>query len=229
MSRTFTPKGKPSGALQKIYSSTDNWGDAAFNEQDNEYFLVRADDNFDVITGRIIPSQGKEISKAENKLVPKVVIIKKASGKNSAYIPSAVWIPSTNQYAVGWYSYYDLGFYYAALMSDLKRLVKPKKFLSRKANYNDDQNILITAMIVLPNKIIWGCVKKAGCGKYKPMIFFTDFECNMLSAPGTDSARKTVYPGKSVKVEGYVRAAYNPSSRSASSNLDRCGCHVVGE
>ena len=84
--------------------------------------------------------------------------------------------------------------------------------MGQRINFDNDQDVAITAMIALPNKILWGTFKKVGGGKYKPMVFFTNIKGDMLTVSTGDGAKNVVYPGKTCKGDGYVRAAYNPTS-----------------
>jgi len=213
-SRLITPEGKPVGGVKEIFKGQMFWGGVAYNAKENQFLLVISDLSLDVIKGKLLDGKGRDAISGKHGDSAKEVIIKPSTGALSAPMPKPVWIPETNQYGIGWYNFYDGGFYYTALDSNLKRKVPVKKIMSGPVGHYEGEQweIYASALIALPDKLFWGTAKWIAMGKHRPMGFFTDFKGDMLPDIKGDTGKKIVYPGKAVKGSGEVRAAYNPVS-----------------
>lgn len=208
-SRLFNRKGRPASGFQKVFQAhrTDvGFLNIAYNQQDNVFFVVGCDSNFDEIKGILCDGEGRWLNPEEEG-----VIIKGESGILTGFVPQVTWIPSTNQYAVNWtlVNYrkpedFRNGQFLSVLNSDLSFKVKKRKV--RKQTMKN--NWYYAKILPLEDKLLWTTTQDAQGMKLQPVVWFTNLKGKILNQYG-DEGDGFIYPHPAVDGRGRVSAAYN--------------------
>lgn len=213
-SQKFNRKGKKAGSLYTIRAAHGQENFMPFmgitlNERDNEILYIWNDSRYDTISGVRLNGEGRIFYEDGS---PLIKTIKPSSQALSGFLPKAVWIPSTNQYAVGWtfYDYLkpsnlDNGFYLSVLNANLKSKLKPTKV---KQQSMKNINYVVTTLLTLEDGLLWGSAQDSA-KKFKPVVWFTDFKGEAMVGPHT-KRDGSIFPGKKVKGRGFVKAGHNP-------------------
>jgi len=210
----FTRKGKKAGSIYTLRAAhgTENFMpmmDITLNEKENEILYIWSGSRYDVISGVVLNGEGRIFYEDGS---PPIQTIKSSTRALSGFYPQTTWIPSMNQYAVGWTHYdyinpsnLDNGFYLAVLNANLKRKLKPTKV---KQQSMKNMNYVVSTLLPLENGLLWGSAQDSA-KKFKPVVWFTDLRGEAIVGPNT-KRDGSIFPGKKVKGKGFVRADYNP-------------------
>jgi len=212
-SRLYNSKGKTDGPWQEIYNGPIlGNADVSYNEKNNEFLFIWNDRSRDAIYGRLLNGKGK-VKAGKTGYSKELVAIKKSSGYGTGRSPKVAWIGSKNHYAVSWTSavsktHPSNGMYLATFNSKLKRVIKPLRV--KQQTMKNYYAYYVAGFIALENKLFWGSAEDGPGNRIKPVVWFTDFKGKMLSGSNQDT-KGMIYPGKKVKGDCSVKAAYAPS------------------
>ncbi len=208
-SRLFNRKGKPASGFQKIleaHQADIAFIDVAYNQQDNVFFMVGCDGDFDHIGGILCNGEGLWLNPDEEGMT-----IKKSTGLATGFLPQVTWIPATNQYAVNWGSinfrrHEELrnGQYLSVLNSDLSFAVTKRKVRAQTMR-ND---YYYASILPIEDKLLWTSAEDGTGEKIQPVVWFTNLKGKILPQYGNEGNGLT-YPHSAVEGEGQVHAAYN--------------------
>jgi len=212
-SQPLNRKGKKAGSLYPV-RATQGWEnyfpdvDVTMNARENEILFVWTDESHDEIGAIALNGEGKHIISGGG---VKPVVVKPSSQSGTGSRPQVEWISSRNLYAIAW-SYWDYdsrtsldnGFYLAVLNKALKRTLKPTKIRQQTMK---NEAYIISTLLPLEDRLLWGASQDSA-KKIKPVVWFTDFKGEVITGPAT-KRDGSIFPGKKVKGEGDVYAAYN--------------------
>jgi hypothetical protein len=215
-SRLINSRGQATSGLQKIWEARKgeiDGFDVAYNDRDNRFFIVGADGAHDGVHGILVDGSGRPIPSLDP------VVIKPETGDKTGFYPRVAWIPTRNQYAVGWSSRHPShpeeasrnGQHFAVVGSALQIVKAPRKIKSQTMK---DRLCYLSSFLVVENLLLWGTAEESPAGDlFRPVVWFTDFDGRVKTSlnPAT---KGLLYPGGYGRGEGFPDAAFNPADRA---------------